>query len=83
MHKEKPLQEILTLPMIPLRDAVLFPGMLMPFLVGREQSIRALDYALERDRLVFLAAQRSAHKLNPAADDIYQVGTVGDRKSTL
>lgn len=76
MHKEH-FPEILTLPMIPLRDAVLFPGMVMPFLVGREKSLRALELALQGDRRLFLAAQHSAAKLRPDAGDIYYLGTIG------
>ncbi|HET6267680.1 MAG TPA: LON peptidase substrate-binding domain-containing protein, partial [Acidobacteriota bacterium] len=68
---------IVTLPMIPLRDAVLFPGMMMPFLVGREHSMRALEMALAGDRKIFLATQHSAHSVNPGVDDIFSVGTIG------
>ena len=74
---QAPKIEIITLPMIPLRDAVLFPGMIMPFLVGREQSIKALETALAGDRKIFLAAQHSAKTINPNVDNIYSVGTVG------
>jgi ATP-dependent Lon protease len=69
--------EILTLPMIPLRDAVLFPGMMMPFLVGREYSLKALGSAIEKDRRLFLAAQRSAQITNPRLEDIFSIGCVG------
>lgn len=67
----------LHLPIIPLRDAVLFPGTLMPFLVGREASVRALDAALQKDRKVFLVTQRSASILNPSAGDLFTTGTIG------
>ena len=63
--------------MIPLRDAVLFPGMMMPFLVGRESSLKALDVAMKKDRIVFLATQHSAQVVNPAIQDIHSVGTIG------
>ncbi|HEY4490762.1 MAG TPA: LON peptidase substrate-binding domain-containing protein, partial [Acidobacteriota bacterium] len=69
--------EILTLPMIPLRDIVLFPGMMTPFLVGREHSLRALEASLAADRRLFLAAQHSAGQLNPIIDEIHSIGTVG------
>jgi ATP-dependent Lon protease len=72
-----PRAEVITLPMIPLRDAVLFPGMIMPFLVGRDQSLKALEIALAGDRKIFLAAQHSAKTLNPGMENIYSVGTVG------
>ncbi|HSP07842.1 MAG TPA: endopeptidase La, partial [Acidobacteriota bacterium] len=71
------LPEILTLPMIPLRDAVLFPGMMMPFLVGRESSLKALEVAMKKERIVFLATQHSAQLVNPSIQDIHSVGTIG------
>lgn len=71
------LPEILTVPMIPLRDAVLFPGMMIPFLVGRESSLKALDVAMKKDRIVFLATQHSAQVVSPVLQDIHSVGTVG------
>lgn len=71
------IPEIMKLPMIPLRDTVLFPGMMMPFLVGRQYSLKALEAALGSDRRLFLAAQHSAHTVNPGLEDIYSVGTVG------
>jgi ATP-dependent Lon protease len=74
---QAPRAEIITLPMIPLRDAVLFPGMIMPFLIGRDQSLKALEIALAGDRRIFLAAQHSAKTLNPAMENIYSVGTIG------
>lgn len=63
--------------MIPLRDAVLFPGMMMPFLVGREQSLRALQRAMAGDRRLFLAAQHSPRTLSPSTEEIFSVGTIG------
>jgi ATP-dependent Lon protease len=63
--------------MIPLRDAVLFPGMMMPFLVGREQSLRALQKAMSGDRRLFLAAQHSPRTLSPSTEEIFSIGTVG------
>lgn len=63
--------------MIPLRDAVLFPGMMMPFLVGRESSLKALEAAMKKDRLVFLATQHSAQVVNPVLQDIHSVGAIG------
>jgi ATP-dependent Lon protease len=77
MEKKETVSNMMNLPMIPLRDAVLFPGTMMPFLVGREQSILALDAALQKDRKVFLIAQRSASILNPNPGDLYSIGTVG------
>jgi len=70
-------KEVLTLPMIPLRDAVLFPGMIMPFLVGRETSLRALESALANDRRLFFASQHSAETIDPGIDQICSIGTIG------
>ncbi len=76
-HNHTNVPEIMTLPMIPLRDAVLFPGMMMPFLVGREYSLKALASAIDSDRRLFLAAQRSAQVTNPRLEDIFSIGCVG------
>ena len=70
-------KEVLTLPMIPLRDVVLFPGMIMPFLVGRESSLRALESVLANDRRLFFASQHSAETMNPRIDQICSIGTIG------
>jgi len=67
-----------TLPMVPLRDVVVFPYMMMPFVIGRGSSIRALEYALGHDRRIFLAAQHDATTDDPKASDIYTVGTVAN-----
>ena len=64
-------------PMLPLRDIVVFPHMVVPLFVGREKSVRALEEAMERDRDLLLAAQRDAKKDNPGPDDIYEMGTLG------
>ncbi len=62
------------LPLIPLRDVVVFPHMVIPLFVGRVKSIRALEKAMENDKLVMLAAQKTAAKDDPSADDIYEIG---------
>jgi ATP-dependent Lon protease len=67
-----------TLPMVPLRDVVVFPYMMMPFVIGRSSSIRALEYALAHDRRIFLAAQHDATTDDPRGSDIYTVGTVSN-----
>lgn len=64
------------LPVLPLRDVVVFPHMVIPLFVGREKSIRALDMAMEADKRILLVAQKSAETDDPAADDLYTVGTV-------
>ncbi len=65
-----------TLPMIPLRDVVAFPYMMMPFLIGRESSVKALDMAMATRRRVFLATQHDAAVDDPKPSDIYTIGTI-------
>ena len=65
-----------TLPVLPLRDVVIFPYMIFPVLVGRESSLRAANEALERGKNIFLVAQKSASIDEPTAEDVYQQGTV-------
>ncbi len=64
------------LPLLPLRDIVVFPYMVIPLFVGREKSIAALQRAMNEDKEIFLAAQRSAKTNEPGPDDIFEVGTV-------
>ncbi len=66
----------LTLPVLPLRDVVVFPHMVIPLFVGRAKSITALERAMEVDKKIFLVAQKDAGQDDPGADDIYQLGTV-------
>ena len=68
--------ETRTLPMMPIRDVVIFPYMMTPFVVGRESSIRALEEALAGDKKIFLAAQHDASVDEPKPNEIYAVGTV-------
>jgi ATP-dependent Lon protease len=65
-----------TLPMVPLRDVVVFPHMMIPFVIGRQSSIRALDHALARGKRIFLSAQHDATRDNPGPEEIYTLGTV-------
>ena len=64
------------LPMMPIRDMVIFPYMMTPFVVGRESSVRALEEALNGERKIFLATQHDASLDEPKAKDIYQVGAI-------
>jgi ATP-dependent Lon protease len=64
------------LPVLPLRDVVLFPYMIFPVLVGRESSLRAATEALERGKNIFLVAQKSSSTDEPTTDDVYREGTV-------
>src|SRR6201995_5915306 len=66
------------LPMMPIREMVIFPHMMAPFVVGRESSVRALEEALNGDRKIFLATQHDASVDEPSADDIYTIGTIGN-----
>ncbi|MEJ2006824.1 MAG: endopeptidase La [Acidobacteriota bacterium] len=70
--------ETRTLPMMPIRDVVIFPYMMTPFVVGRESSIRALEDALAGDKKIFLATQHDASVDDPKPNDIYQVGTIAN-----
>lgn len=64
------------LPVLPLRDTIIFPYMIFPVLVGREQSIKAANYALESSKFIFLAAQKKANVEEPAKEDIFVEGTI-------
>ncbi len=65
------------LPLLPLRDIIVFPHMVVPLFVGREKSINALEEAMSHDKEILLAAQKKAKTNDPAPDDIFQMGTVG------
>ncbi|MCI2262513.1 endopeptidase La [Xanthomonas indica] len=68
--------EVLDLPVLPLRDVVVFPHMVIPLFVGRDKSMRALEHAMEADKRILLVAQKSAETDDPAAADLYNVGTL-------
>src|ERR1700691_780900 len=72
---EQPITQ--KLPLLPLRDVIVFPHMMMPLFVGREKSINALEDAMSKKTDIVLAAQREAKTNNPEAADIYSVGTLG------
>jgi ATP-dependent Lon protease len=74
LSKEK--FETRKLPMMPIRDVVIFPYMMTPFVVGRESSVRALEEALAGDKKIFLATQHDASVDEPKPSEIYQVGTI-------
>jgi len=67
----------MTMPLLPLRDVVVFPHMIAPLFVGRDKSIRALESAMKDDKSIFLATQKQAQKDDPAETDIYGNGTIG------
>jgi ATP-dependent Lon protease len=68
--------ENITLPLLPLRDVVVFPHMVIPLFVGRPKSIRALEAAMEAGKNIMLVAQKNAAKDEPTAEDIYEIGCV-------
>ena len=75
-ESEKRSDDLTTLPLVPLRDIVVFPGTLLPFIVGREGSLQAFSTALDGDKRLFLANQRDARVDEPKLDDLNSIGTV-------
>ncbi len=65
------------IPLLPIRDIVVFPYMVLPLFVGREMSIKAIEVALEGNRMIFLTSQKDINVENPSPSDLYTVGTVG------
>ncbi len=65
-------------PLLPLRDVVVYPYMVVPLFVGREKSVNALDRAMKNDRLIVLLTQKDAQNPSPEKDDLYEVGTVAE-----
>ena len=66
------------LPLLPLRDVVVFPHMVIPLFVGREKSIAALESAMDDEKRILLVAQRSATEDDPGMKDVYRVGTIAN-----
>ena len=78
MNKTSKVKEFVykeALPLLPLRDIVIFPRMVVPLLVGRERSINALNYAMSNDKVILLCAQKNLKDDKPDIDDIYHMGT--------
>ena len=73
---EQQLQIPNELPVLPLRDIVIYPFMIVPLFVSRDKSIRAVDEALGENRMILLASQKDLDKEEPAGEDLYQIGTV-------
>jgi len=69
--------QVETLPLLPLRDVVIFPYMVAPLFVGREKSIRALEEAMKKNKEIFLVAQKDAKTNDPTEKDIHDIGTIG------
>jgi len=69
-------EQLAAIPVLPLRDVVVYPHMVIPLFVGRDKSIKALEAAMENDKQILLVAQKSAADDDPGADDLYRIGTV-------
>ena len=78
MAKKKQVEQIRSLALLPLRDVVVYPHMVLPLFVGRAKSIAALDSAMENDDPVFLLAQRNPNEEDPQASDLHEMGTVAN-----
>jgi len=74
-HTDK-VENISNIPVLTLRDVVVYPHMVIPLFVGREKSIKSLDEAMENDKQVLLVAQKSAEVDEPSADDVFEIGTL-------
>ncbi|MEA3279068.1 MAG: LON peptidase substrate-binding domain-containing protein, partial [Thermodesulfobacteriota bacterium] len=75
---DEPAPPKFTLPLLPLRDIVVFPHMVAPLFVGRTKSVHALADAMNKDKKVFLATQKKIEVDNPRVKDICTIGTVGN-----
>jgi len=69
-------EQLITIPVLPLRDVVVYPHMVIPLFVGRDKSIQALESAMEKDKQILLVAQKSAAEDDPNPEDVYDIGTV-------
>ena len=81
MEKEEKISEVISeelavVPVLPLRDVVVYPHMVIPLFVGRERSINALDAAMQKDKKIILVAQKSAETDDPDFDEIHEIGTL-------
>ncbi|HRR39673.1 MAG TPA: endopeptidase La [Syntrophales bacterium] len=70
-------EKVTVTPLLPLRDVVVFPHMIVPLFVGRERSVNALESAMKHEKAIFMAAQKNAQKDDPKEEDIYSIGTLG------
>jgi len=76
-HPDLPIESSTPFPALPLRDIVIFPYMVTPLFVGRPRSIKALEWAVEHDRHIYLVTQRDPKTDDPQAEELYPVGTLG------
>ncbi|WP_198939282.1 endopeptidase La [Motiliproteus sp. MSK22-1] len=72
------MKKTIQLPLLPLRDVVVYPHMVIPLFVGREKSIQALEFAMEQGKEILLVAQKNASVDEPSSEDIFEVGTVAN-----
>jgi ATP-dependent Lon protease len=70
-------EKVTVTPLLPLRDVVVFPHMIVPLFVGRDRSVNALESAMKHEKAIFMAAQKNAQKDDPKEEDIYSIGTLG------
>lgn len=77
-YSTDPSESRITLPLLPLRDVVVFPHMVIPLFVGRPKSIKALETAMEAGKHILLVAQKSAAKDEPSEEDLYRVGSIAN-----
>ena len=77
------INDLKELPLLPLRGILVFPYMVIHLDVGREKSVNAIDEAMNKDRIIFLATQREAQTDNPSREDIYSIGTIAEVKQLL
>jgi ATP-dependent Lon protease len=77
-YPAEPADNAVTYPLLPLRDVVVFPHMVIPLFVGRPKSIKALESAMEAGKSILLVAQKSAAKDEPSPDDLYEIGSIAN-----
>ena len=77
-EQPKPAAPAFTLPLLPLRDIVVFPSMVVPLFVGRDKSVNAIEQAMNTDKKILLSAQKNAKTDDPRESDIHRVGTAAN-----
>ena len=75
--EEKEIEIPDSLPVLPVRDIVVFPYMILPLFVGRDMSIKAIEHSLSTNKMVMLLTQKDLNAENPIPDELYSIGTVG------
>ena len=75
---EKTTGDKFTIPLLPMREDIIYPGMTVPFFIGRKQSMEAVEQALKGDRRIFVVTQRDTSVEKPSRDDLFEVGTIGN-----